>query len=160
MNADPKDSKIDKWIARFSLITGLVAMYYALQANELARQANEFASRQIAAQVVASTISEYGAGKVVYSDNGGTAECSIKIQLSNLGGAVTALTDYKVTVFYKGETIELPGYGQPDINDASHSIGGLTYFRVILLVKDEPVFPLDVVQKDYRLEFPVHIDSF
>lgn len=160
MSKQTAESGLDRWIGRLSLVVALAALYFAWQANTIAQEANSLVSKQIQAQIVVSMISDYGSGKVVFTGDGGTAECSTKLRLSNLGGATTVLTDYRVFIEFGDKSLQLQSYGASEAKGSSDGIGRFKQFRVSLLREDQPIFSYDVVNQDYQLKMPAPFDPF
>ncbi len=111
-----KKEKLEKYVNYISLILGVIALVLSWQANIFSRKANEIAVKQIDSQVVVFDVSRDTLQRAHRAGRAGDGEtetvfCYMNLRVVNLGGAVTAITGFRVEIKYGDTEIQLASDG-------------------------------------------------
>ena len=138
MNKD----KLEKYISIISLVLGLIALFLSWQANVFARKANEIAIKQIDAQVVVFDVSRDLTQRFIRTGDGKTetVTCFLNLRVVNLGGAVTAITDFRATIMYGDKELNLASNGNKMASNKNAQISDFNNFSVSL----SPSIPIQI----------------
>jgi hypothetical protein len=139
----------EKLLVIASAIVSLVALYFAWQANLIARQ-------QITSNVVPISSSYLWASEKAFnmvSGIGHDFECIQKLRLSNLGGAPASLVKWKANLYYHGESASLTGE-QPYSLDSVHLNSEVRSFLIEFLDPD------DKGNQPIEEPFPIQIPAY
>jgi len=99
-----------------------------MEANDIAKKANEIALRQVSAQVLILDVSHADEFIVDLDPEPSTITmiCPLNIHLKNLGGESTAITEFKAVISYGDSEVELSTDGD---NTASNNEAVLSDFK-------------------------------
>lgn len=144
-------SNLDKWLSIITVVMSIIALFFSWQANRLATQ-------QATAQVVALD-SIWNGGGYRQTETDQKATCKHIFRLTNLGGAPTAITGYKLIIsFGQNEIISessfasraLPEELTPQINS----------FEIYLFSSDIQIDVPELLDSQGVLELPYPIEPY
>ena len=168
---DGSSSNFDKWAGILALIFGAVALVFSWQANknaeaanQLALEANDIARTQLAAKIEITSLWGTGGGGGTGNEEGGMdAYCVSMVQLTNTGGASTAIIGFDSSVSYLDERIDLESYWANEArSDEEKILDALHSFHVTLVptVVEGEWISGDVIRSGLpHVEMPLQIDS-
>jgi hypothetical protein len=124
----------EKKINLLSLALGIIAILMSCQANITSQKANEISQKQIEAQIVVLDVSPDIGFKYRTSGDGDYENviCKFSLRIANFGGAVTAITGYKMDISYLGESIQMNSDGTTLADNKIDKLSDFYDFHVTL----------------------------
>lgn len=149
-----------------ALAVGMMALYFAWDANRISREANDIARRQ-STSLVAPISVEYLSGTFAARENGKRfVGCAYDVRLVNLGGASADIVEHEATVYLSGHEQSIRSTGS--IAYAKQPFSTTMENIEVILLKD-PIIG-GIVQGDItggewisdtnRVDLPMRIDAF
>jgi hypothetical protein len=105
MQENSSQPSIELIVGMCGVILGLVSLFFAWQANQIARETNSIMSRQITDDVVVLKMDTMGSANTYAPPEFPEYRygCTVRARIANQGGAATAIVKYAATLFYNGK---------------------------------------------------------
>lgn len=156
---------VERIISIAALIIGFLALYFAWDANRVAREANEISFRQATPKVIPLSV-EYSVGAFTEKENGERwISCATTIRLSNVGGASTDIVEQETTVYLDGlqQAVSSTGayaYAEQPLNESVGSLEVVFIERGVVKGLIQDAMSQENVDRSAQLSFPVRIDAY